>query len=1171
MNLRQFGRFLALMLCITILVPMAQGQEFRGKIQGLVTDPSKAVVPGATVTLLNIKTGVQTVKITNQTGLYRFDNVDSGSYTLTVELTGFSKFVQENITVEARADITVNAMLKVGGSNETVTVTESPVGVAFNTTNIALTVDSKLSAELPRLDRNPFKLAYLNPAVQDTRRQEVQPFLSWAANSMELGGGTNQKNDLQVDGSAVGAGTRSSYTPNTDAVQEVNVQQNSVDAEVGHSAGGLVSMTLKSGTNEWHGTASWVHREPNWNAITDRIARTSTGQRNNVFSGTLGNPIIKNKLFNFASVEIWRMGTPGNVLYQVPTDLERQGDFSQSLNTKGQLRKIYDPWSTVVSGGVVTRTQFQDNKIPANRIDPITAKVMAALWKPNRTPDNVTGAGNFTATYTSAYKYWNLSDRVDWFVNDKLRIYGRYSTFRTTSDRVDSLLYPMEFYVPQGEVRNAYNYSGDGIYTANNTTVAQFHFAWHTMYDDFTAKSKDLGPNGFSKYWPNSNWYVPFRQDEFETYFPTMTVGSAATMRVGQGGLWYQHPGGWSWSAKLSQQRGAHFLKAGFEMRNSNQVMWMYPGKWSFTFPAALTADTYLSPDTKVVGSEYATFLLGALDQTSVVGYKVIHETQVNMYGAYLQDDWKVNRRITLNLGLRYELETPWTDPNNYGSIGMDLTKVNTDIQSSPPVLPASVTALRTAAPTWNGAWNFVTPDHPGLWDTQKFVFMPRIGMALKIDDKTALRVGWARFVTPTEMLQNPSGIYSGGGGDWLSAPYMGYDTVQNPLALNNGVPQQTISNPFPSSNPLLAPKGNTYGKYYGLGENNISWVNAQLKRAVNDRINVTFSRQLANQIVAEATYFTNIGRNLSMFARDLNAWDPRIGYNLPTASKSTMDANVANPFYNYLTSTLYPGPLRNNKNIATKQLLRPYPQYGGLWQTYDCNEGERYHALQLKAQRAFKNGYNFMVGYNYRREKQQGFYDELDQFLDKLTWLEGGPQIAMSTGTAAPHHSLSIAGTYELPFGKGRQFGASMPKALDYAFGGWQLVGAYYFNSGAYLVFGPMVATGDPHLDNPTPAKWFDTSMFSVLPAYTQRTNPRTYSDVRGPTYWDIQASIGKTFAVGEKFKTQMKLIAYNLTNHLNRANPDTVVTSTTFGRSYQQLTGTTGRQLEVALKILF
>ena len=204
-------------------------------------------------------------------------------------------------------------------------------------------------------------------------------------------------------------------------------------------------------------------------------------------------------------------------------------------------------------------------------------------------------------------------------------------------------------------------------------------------------------------------------------------------------------------------------------------------------------------------------------------------------------------------------------------------------------MLPSSVTALRTAPPIWNGYWNFVTPDHPGIWDTQKWVFMPRVGMALRISDTTALRVGWARFVAPSEYnFVLAANSYSGlGNMSFLEAPYMGVDALQNALPLNSGIPQQTISNPFPAANPLQLPKGKGYGQYYGLGEANVAWANPEFKRQVNDRINITFSRQIWNQIVAEATYFMNFGRDWSTFPRDLNAWDPRIGYNLPSGSKT--------------------------------------------------------------------------------------------------------------------------------------------------------------------------------------------------------------------------------------------------------------------------------------------
>ncbi len=856
--------------------------------------------------------------------------------------------------------------------------------------------------------------------------------------------------------------------------------------------------------------------------------------------------------FLFASVSL---KIPGHVRTTVPTELEKQGDFSKSLNSRGELRVIYDPYSTVVdSAGNVTRTPFPGNKIPADRINLLTQKILGTIWAPNRTPDSPIGTNNFTTATSTNWNYWNVSDRVDFYANDKLKVNGRYSIFKTTSLVSNDLLDANEYYVNNATVRNAYSYSGDAVWTKSSTTVANFHYTWQKLLDNADSPKK-LPLGGLSKYWPSSNWFSPFdTADRALTWFPSIGIAG-----LGRGGYYQQEPGGWSWSAKLSKQSGSHFLKTGFEYRHSDGDGVVGAANFSFAFPAALTANTYLSPNTQLGGNEVATFLLGALDDTTTAKAAPIRKMKTEMYGAYLQDDWKLNRRITMNLGLRYELEAPWHDPNDKGSIGPDLTKPIPEIVANPPVIPASVTALRTGAPIWNGYWQFSTSDQPYIWKTQKLVLMPRLGMALRVDDRTALRAGWARFVAPSEYNFVNQNLYSGSGNmSFLEPPYMGFDSQQSPLALASGIPQANFSDPFPkNSNPLQTPLGKAYGRNFGLGVDNIVFANPNFKRGVNDRINVTLSRQLPGKIVADATYFLNLGHDLSNQARDINAADPRIGY----ANRAAMDVQVNNPFYNYLTPDLFAGQNRNRARVATKTLLRPYPQYGGIYEAFQSNQSDRYQALQLKVQRPFQNGYNFLVGYNYRRERTTGYYDEVDAYLNKLTWLE----------SSSPRHSASVAGTYEIPFGKGRQFLANIPRALDQVLGGWQLVGAWYFNTGNYLVFPATNATGDPALDNPTPDKWFDTSRFSVLPTYTQRTNPRIYPDVKGPIYWDIQASLGKTFRVAETTKFQAKLAAYNLTNRLNRADPDVIVTSATFGKALRQGNALTGRQLEASLKILF
>jgi len=401
---------LALSIC-GLLAPVLRAQEFRGRVQGMVTDSSQSVIVGATVTLSNVNTGVKAVRQTNETGLYRFDYVDPGSYTVTIEATGFSRYLQQNVQVQAQADITVNAALRPGAVQETITVEASPVEVQFNSTNVTMTIDTKLAEDLPRLDRNPFKLSLLNPAAVETRRGEMNPYQSWSANSIELGGGTNLKNDLLVDGSAIGVGHKASYVPNTDSIQEVNVQQNAVAAESGHSAGGTVSMTLKSGTNQLHGTLFYLGRNPSLNAVTDRTTGTMGAERKNMWGATVGHPIIKNKLFNFFSYEQWKPRTPGTFLGTMPTALERQGDFSQSLNANGVQRTIYDPWTTALNSatGKYARTLFTGNRVPSTRFDTLGSRLMNVLYEPNRAPDSVMGTNNFAAQTVSNLRVRNSS------------------------------------------------------------------------------------------------------------------------------------------------------------------------------------------------------------------------------------------------------------------------------------------------------------------------------------------------------------------------------------------------------------------------------------------------------------------------------------------------------------------------------------------------------------------------------------------------------------------------------------------------------------------------------------------------------------------------------------------------------------------------------------------
>ncbi|MBI3695325.1 MAG: carboxypeptidase regulatory-like domain-containing protein, partial [Acidobacteria bacterium] len=278
---RSFRTTLVILCLAVLFAAIAPAQDTRARVQGLVTDPSSAVIAAATITLRNENTGVQAQQQSNLAGQYLFDFVLPGNYTVTVEMAGFKQFVQRNVLVQARGDVTVNATLDVGNTRETVTVEASPVAVQFNTTTMALTLDNKMANTLPIIHRNPFLLVSLNPATVIRSTNEQSPFHHWAASQFDVGGNTNTKNDIILDGSPSMTTQKSSYTPPMDAVQEVNLQQNAVDAEFGHSAGGVLSVQMKSGTNEYHGTAYYLGRNPALNALADRITRGKNLTRQN--------------------------------------------------------------------------------------------------------------------------------------------------------------------------------------------------------------------------------------------------------------------------------------------------------------------------------------------------------------------------------------------------------------------------------------------------------------------------------------------------------------------------------------------------------------------------------------------------------------------------------------------------------------------------------------------------------------------------------------------------------------------------------------------------------------------------------------------------------------------------------------------------------------------------
>jgi len=520
------------------------------------------------------------------------------------------------------------------------------------------------------------------------------------------------------------------------------------------------------------------------------------------------------------------------------------------------------------------------------------------------------------------------------------------------------------------------------------------------------------------------------------------------------------------------------------------------------------------------------------------------------LFAGFINDDWKISKKLTLNLGLRYEYELAWRESQDRAVRPLDLATPIPEFQgASAPQMPAPVKQFYDGPWILNGAFQFADSGHRGQWNSGSGTWSPRIGAAYRLNDKTSLRAAYGRYVTP--WIQGTTDFNN------LTTP--GFTSYTGAPPAEQGVPQMVLRDPFPASNPVIPAYKKTLGAYTGLGDS-ISYYQGDRPRQTSDRFNFSVQRQLPQGMVVDVTYFVNLSRFVWDTARNINLVDPRIALQ----NKDAVNQQVANPFYNILTVEKFPGPLRYQKTVSISSLMKPYPQYGSISVTDGQPGGDiKYQSLQIKLQKNFSKGYSMIVGYNYHFERDQRFYDGVDNYLKQYTWID----------SPNARHRLTAAGTWELPFGKGRQYMSGAPRLVDAVLGGWDLTPSMFWRSGRYPVFGGLVVNGDPHVSNPGSTQWFNKSVFSQLPAYTRRTNPWVYSGLTGPGQFNLDSSLVKSFHVVERVRFELRMDVFNVLNNMTWEDPDTNVFSSNFGRSRgnNQLANTYGRRTQLGLRVQF
>ena len=1152
-------RWLLVFAATVQLATPALAQEYRGRVQGSLTDETQLAGPGAQVTLRNDATGVSVTRTTGPEGRYLFDYVDPGTYTLTAELSGFATVVQRNVVVQARGDVTADVTMRVAGLAETVTVETQPVAIQFNTSSKDLTLDQSFLDSIPNISGNPTQLAYLSPVVRNAgNKNETAPYHHWAGNDMDIGGGTRRRNDVLLDGTPLEAGPKVAYTPPMDAVAEFNVSTNAVDAEFGHSAGGIISMSLKSGTNAYHGTGYFIGRNPDWNAVTNRVTRQHSNNTYNQTGGTIGMPLRRNKVFLFTSVESSRVTEVLPRTLTMPTALERQGDFSQSFNRDGTLRVIHDPWTSRFGpNGQIIRDPFPGNRIPRERWDPLASRLIGGLWAPNNAGDDLTGLNNYKFNYEMDFKYLNYSTRLDWNVSDKWKTFARVSRFQTDQDMPDYTGGADTFKMrpQQGSKRNGWNIAADTVYTMSSTTAINLRGAYYQVEDKRDYPELSLSADDFANLWPNG-WYQPYMDGRPILYFPAINMGNYGTYGVDS--AWWQIPEGYSLHARFNKYLQRHSVKVGSEVRIKRGEAARFRFH-NFFVNANATADTTANPNLNRVGHPWASFLLGALDTTgtntsSNAQFVPMQTSDTEMYALYLQDDFRVLENLTLNLGLRWEYEGGLFDPLYRIPREVDLTQPIPGLQQAiDPRIPADIKAIMAESAgaqthIYNGAYYFTDEENPRNAKVSPIQLMPRIGLAWSVNRQTAVRAGYGRFYTP-QMLVNENAT--------MGQLDLGAFSPTTPVLPDvQGVPQARLSNPFPQG---LTP---AYGKRYGTNTNlgdNVRWDEYRQRPAISDRFSLSVQREVWARTIIDASYLLNL-ISRDGYTDNLNLMDPRLRFKYG----ASLDSAVPNPFFQYGTVDTFPGALRSRATVSRADLLKPYPQYLNMFQDWTNGRKARYHTMELRAQRPFFSGMSVLAGYAYVRGSRQEFYDNVDEYDGTWTW----------TNLQDPRHRLNLSVVWDVPVGRDKAFGSSLNPVLNAVIGNWEMAGNYRYESGQYLRFNSMVAPDEtPKMIGEVGAGnfWFDTTGFRTLPAFTRRTNPWQYDNLKGPNYKNVDLALAKRVPINGHMRLNFRIEAYNLLNGMNWFLPNTTIGASDFGQVLRQADAYFGRQLQYTLRLEF
>lgn len=1187
-------------LLVCTATAAAHAQESRASLNGRLQDASAAAVPSATVVAHNVATGVDLSAQAGSDGLYAFPFLDPGTYTLRVNAPGFKEEVRNNVVLHTADKLTVDLTLTVGATSETVTVTDEAPLLDEGSASRGGLIDNVRVTELPLVGRNPFLLAQLVPGVTWNGNPAFQrPFDNGDNANFSINGGLRQANAFLIDGApddAISdvAGDRShanlnvAYIPSVEATQEFKIVNNFYDAQYGRTGGGIFNVSTKAGANKYHGVAYYFMRryQLDANSVSNKIAGLPRYSLDPVTKGNIGGHTLddwggelsgpvtiprlynaKDRTFFVFSYENYHEVSPTPTLTSVPTVAERNGDFSASGEPT-----IYDPWTTRLdaSGRCCIRDPFPGNVIPQGRLQNSPGFKLASAYPAPNVGTAATLVNNYsTGANTSEDHFQNILARVDQNFGQRERVYVRYAHGRR--NQFDHGSY--NFTGPLYDAQDPLSRTNDSAVIDSTTTLSPHILldlrASLSRYNETVARSTVFGFDDSTLGFTSA-----FSGQRFVPVPPRISLGNTSIPDAGTRNPRFGISTIIAGQPSVELLYGGHSIHVGSDFRNisfsTGGGSFVYGGG-AFAFTPAFTQANPTATYNGTSGSSVASLLLGTpaasnSSITSIISYTPNLSYRWWYTAGYIQDDWKVSRRLTLNLGVRYDIEGSPAETQNRMNRGFAYAA------ASPlaAVAKSASAAICPSCQNLTGGLLFAGTggQSRGAFNTEYNHVQPRVGLIFHAFQNTIVRGGYGMFYLPEAAF----GAAQGFAQDTAYVPnnIAGTTTPDLYRPRGNDPAAPPLANPFPT---VLQPPGSSLGLATFQGQNIIfNNVNRKIPRADQWSGGIEqqfpYSVKLDMSYVGSHTQFVNTNDNQAGGARNVNVLSTAqidAARQSATAAGTTASAYVGQAVSNPFAGQL-PGTNLNGATVTRQQLLLPYPQFLSVAYGQESVGQLWYNAAQISLEKRYSHGLTILGSYTWSKtEEALSFLNPQDPAPYKNLSAADRPQ------------RLVISAVYELPFGHGHYFAAHVNRPLELLIGGWQLNYIETIQTGLPTSLnGAAFPIQDPRNGvQRSNNSWFNTCVRQLNGTSQQpngahngfvsctnpawqltnannldfRTTPFQAGYIRNPSAPNTDLSLTKRLNFTDRTNGEVRLETFNLTNTAVYGGANTSPTSTAFG----------------------